>query len=1297
MYQPDIKGRRFFLISIFVLLGLLILPAISDAQAKNIEQDHVRFYRSGAVLNVSKVLAFHSFGKGSSIKEVTVRYNMIRSDLEADWIYNGRVIGHSLMPKGLKKSIRFTYNQPLPGTVTVRFTGAEGQVQVTNVSAMVIERGEGEVLIEESEVDKQQKYDLLSKLIKISLATKRKNFKLAYEIKDHLIRRIIEKNLIDEKTIQSNISENSTIKILADKNDVTLSGQIKSQQDEAIIIKNLKEAAQEVVDVKHVKTDIHVIFLPVYTLIPFVPNVIGMDVSEAEEIISKSGFVNKVASYTFYKREYQGQEGRVVSQSPEARKQSPKGSEVKITVYNPSTIPIPNLVGELQEVAEERIEKSGFLSKVEFHTTYNRAYRTYDDKVAEQSPEAGIKKPQGSEVIITVYIHPPVPNVIGNSQQKAEEIIKKTGYLPEVEYFTGFLEKYQGQEGKVVVSQRPAAGSERYQGSSITITVYNPSIPGVVDLSQQKAEYDIEKRGFLPKVQIYSTYNKEYQGQEDKVVFQLPEADTQAPHGLEVIITVYSPPAIPNVIGKSQIEAEEIINETGYLPEVKYFSSYLEKYQGQEGKVVLQRPEADRENYRGTSITITVYNPPTLVPSVVGKTQIEAEEIVEESGYLPRVEFETSYKKEYQGQEDKVIFQSPEAETHVPHGSEVTITVYSYGPTADLEIESISYQDPLVEGEKQSFSMVVRNSGDASPEKVIPDVKPISIRVGLWYKRPGDSDWEQFIFPHTGMIEIEPGKTQTYSFQKDASRSLPSGDYLIRGIVDEHAQLNDKDVQNNSMEKEISIEPSPILLKSFPERAAWGQKILLEIETGKDLKDPEHPVSLSIKFNEMEGAIDNIGKKNWREYTLSVVVPEGATTGPISVSGYGVTGRSKDNIIIFGPPAITKISPQAAPVKSTITIEGTYFANFSVEERTAVAFTTDRSESGEKLVDVTWISKNEIRVKVPDEAMSGPLSVKTIVGSIQFSTTSETSFQVLPRITGFSPKSGYAGMQALISGTSIDLERNPRVKFNGVETEIKNISGNTLEVVVPEGASTGKIETRTDEGIALSEEDFRVIIGPTINSISPQLGPKGTIVTIKGEDLDVITGASLIYFLSGGGSGSMLIEIVGTPTREQAQLRIPITIENWGEISVNFRNRYSNRVRFGNTSIYDADLGIESIQPQFPLVEGKKQTINLIVRNYGDASPEMIRPNIPEVNIRLGLMYKRQGDTEWMIFKNIRRGLIEIEPDKSRTFSFSLDGSNSLPGGDYIFQAFVDDWEQYRDSNFQNNMLEKRITIEFDQ
>jgi len=1227
------------------LLGLFIIPAIRKAQAKDIEQDHLRFYRSGTVLDVSEVLALSSMGKGT-IKEVTVRYNMIRSNLEADWLYNGQVIGHTPMPKGVKKSIRFTYNQPLPGAIAVRFTGRRGQVQVSNVSALVIEIGEGGELIEESEIDKQQKYNLLSKIIKISPATKRKDIKLAYEVKEHLIQKIIEQNLIDEKAIHSNISENNAISILADRDTVTISGQIKSKQGEKIVTKNLKEAAKEVVDVKYIRTEIHVIVLPVYTLLPFVPNVVGKSRIEAEEIIARLSFVNNVTSYIYYKEEYQGQEGRVVSQSPESGTQIPQGSEVNIIVYDPPSIPnvvgksqieaeeiikqagyqsevefqtnyvpqyqrqvgkvvsqspkagtrfyegsnilitvyspyIPSVVGELQRVAEERIKKSGFLPKVEFHTSYNRDYRGYDGKVALQSPEAGTQMPQGSEVNITVYIHPSVPNVVGKSQIEAEELIKKTGYLPEVENFTDYLEKYQGQEGRVVVLQRPEAGTERYQGSSITIAVYNPSIPSVVGNSQKVAEERIEKRGFLPKVESLASYKKEYQGQEGRVVLQRPEAGTQMPQGSEVNITVYNPASIPNVVNKSQIEAEEIIKKTGYLLEVKYFTSYLEKYQGQEGKVVLQKPEAEREEYQGSSITITVYNPSTLIPSVVGKFQKRAEELIEKSGYLPKVEFHVSYKKEYQGQEGKVISQSPEAGIQIPQGSYIKITVYTYSPMADLEIESISYQDPLFEGERQSFSMIVRNSGDAFPEKLIPDVLPISIRVGLWYKGPGDSDWKQFQFPHTGMINIKPGKTHPYTFHKDANNSLPSGDYLIRGIVDEHEQLKDKNFQNNLMEKEITIAPSPILLKSFPERAAWGQKILLEISTGKDLKDPEHPVSLSVKFNDVEGALDNIGKKTWREYTLSVVVPDGATSGPISVSGYGVTGRSKDNIIIFGLPTITEISPQAASVKSTITIKGTYFANFSEEERTLVGFPTDRGVSDEKKVEVTWISENEIRVKVPDEAKSGPLSIYTMVGSRQFSTTSETSFQILPRITGFSPKYGYVGKEVWIGGTSIDFERNPRVKFNGVETEIKKISGNTLEVIVPEGASTGKIEIITDEGVATSEEDFRVFASPTINSIFPLKGPEGTVITIEGNDLDLVNQSTISIPSSNTGSS---LEVVGIPTRNRAQVRIPSGINHPGNSKINVKippGFWSNKVDFELTheGMHLSRPQIESLSP----------------------------------------------------------------------------------------------------------------------
>lgn len=330
------KSFRIYLqqILIFALLLFFVIPPICEAQREEIEQDHIKFYQSGSELDVSEVLGLSSMEKGT-IMEVKIRYNMIRSYLEADWLYNEQVIGHSSMPKGLKKYIRFTYNRFLPGTISVRFTGPKGQIQVTRVSALVDKMGEKEEAVQygENEVDKQKKYKLLSKLIKINPATKRKDYELASKVKKQLIIKIIERNLIDEKTIRSNISEKNAINILADRNTITMSGQIKSNQDGEIVTKNLKEAAGELVEVKYIKTKIHIFVPPVYTLLPIVPNVIGNSQTEAEEIIAKLGFVNDVTLFTSYKKEYQGQEGKVVSQSPKAGTQIPKGSEVNITVY----------------------------------------------------------------------------------------------------------------------------------------------------------------------------------------------------------------------------------------------------------------------------------------------------------------------------------------------------------------------------------------------------------------------------------------------------------------------------------------------------------------------------------------------------------------------------------------------------------------------------------------------------------------------------------------------------------------------------------------------------------------------------------------------------------------------------------------------------------------------------------------------------------------------------------------------------------------------------------------------------
>lgn len=64
-----------------------------------------------------------------------------------------------------------------------------------------------------------------------------------------------------------------------------------------------------------------------------------------------------------------------------------------------------------------------------------------------------------------------------------------------------------------------------------------------------------------------------------------------------------------------------------------------------------------------------------------------------------------------------------------------------------------------------------------------------------------------------------------------------------------------------------------------------------------------------------------------------------------------------------------------------------------------------------------------------------------------------------PSVTSFSPASGSAGALVTINGLNFSptLEKNT-VTFNGAVAELKQASATQITAVVPEGATTGKIE-----------------------------------------------------------------------------------------------------------------------------------------------------------------------------------------------------------------------------------------------
>src|SRR5207302_2892599 len=85
--------------------------------------------------------------------------------------------------------------------------------------------------------------------------------------------------------------------------------------------------------------------------------------------------------------------------------------------------------------------------------------------------------------------------------------------------------------------------------------------------------------------------------------------------------------------------------------------------------------------------------------------------------------------------------------------------------------------------------------------------------------------------------------------------------------------------------------------------------------------------------------------------SIATTLPNGATTGPISVTTSGGTATSASNFTVIPPPTITSFSPTSGPAGASVTITGTNFtgvtsvtingvaASFTVNSSTSIATT----------------------------------------------------------------------------------------------------------------------------------------------------------------------------------------------------------------------------------------------------------------------------------------------------------------------------------------------------------------------
>jgi uncharacterized repeat protein (TIGR01451 family) len=261
----------------------------------------------------------------------------------------------------------------------------------------------------------------------------------------------------------------------------------------------------------------------------------------------------------------------------------------------------------------------------------------------------------------------------------------------------------------------------------------------------------------------------------------------------------------------------------------------------------------------------------------------------------------------------------------------------------------------------------------------------------------------------------------------------------------------------------------------------------------------------AVRFNGVDASFGQVPP--WTgDLPLWAQVPAGASTGPITiVTPAGVATSKVDFVVLQHPiPKITGFSQSSGYPGTSLTIFGENLVDLTGVQFNEVEF---------PLGDTVWFpSGSQVLLTIPTDATTGPVTLQTKWGDA----LSPDSFTVLtrdlsPKLNSFSPLSGYSGSWIDVDGQNLD-HIIISVDVNGVPAVFTQLAAPaSLELRIPEGATTGPITIATQYGSVTSATPLTITAKPppVITRLEPAEAPMGFEVYIMGEFLD---GAQAVLF-----------------------------------------------------------------------------------------------------------------------------------------------------------------------------------------
>jgi hypothetical protein len=236
---------------------------------------------------------------------------------------------------------------------------------------------------------------------------------------------------------------------------------------------------------------------------------------------------------------------------------------------------------------------------------------------------------------------------------------------------------------------------------------------------------------------------------------------------------------------------------------------------------------------------------------------------------------------------------------------------------------------------------------------------------------------------------------------------------------------------------------------------------------------------------------------------LTASVPQGATSGKITVTVNGQTATSATDFTVLLPPTVTSFSPAYAPPGATVTITGT---NFSTTPANNVVTINSIA------ANVTAATTTQLSITVPTTATTG----KIVVTTNALTSSSANDLEVLKDI----PRNGLIAFYPFTNNFKEKGVNNPTLDFalatSLMPTFFQDRFGKAQQALNFDGTQSSVTSSPVVPGTPWTIS-YWLSFGPLsagyMGCLSAKANSKGVSIEIYGPD------ANTFYFLTGGGTG----------------------------------------------------------------------------------------------------------------------------------------------------------------------------------